>query len=217
MIKLDRATILYGEKQWKQYQKDMLLVLMEANAGQNITLQVPVPESYPCLVYLPHTPTAISDTLTINCCYIYTEEPEKLLEKLKTEGTLDLTSLARKLRCYGYVAPQASLDASDEADEVVFDDDNYQPTEDSFESDAAELQDEFRDKPAVAKSYVPTSAAVLLLSLVVELRSIGALRLDHMLDTVKEIEQWMTANQEENSQLNALELLKRLWDEQTDR
>jgi hypothetical protein len=45
-----------------------------------------------------------------------------------------------------------------------------------------------------------------------ELRSIGALRLDRMMETAKEVEKWMVENKEENLQSDLWELLKRLWD-----
>ncbi len=219
MSKLDRSIILYDKKQWQQYQKDILFSVIEANVGHHISLQVTIPESYPCLVYLLPAPTDILDPLNheINCCYIYTNKPEELLEALKIGGTLDLATLESELKCYGYKGPQGDLgmegEDDEEDEEVVFDDDNYQP-EDSFESAFATLQEELWAKPVGAKDYVPASAGVLLLTLVSELRSIGALRLDRIMETAKDIEQWMVANQEENLQLNAMDLLKKLWDKQ---
>jgi hypothetical protein len=67
-------------------------------------------------------------------------------------------------------------------------------------------------KKGKTEDYVPASAGVLLLTLVSELRSIGALRLDRMLETAKEIEKWMVENKEENLHSDLWELLKRLWD-----
>ena len=67
-------------------------------------------------------------------------------------------------------------------------------------------------KKGKTEDYVPASAGVLLLTLVSELRSIGALRLDRMMETAKEVEKWMVENKEENLQSDLWELLKRLWD-----
>ena len=96
----------------------------------------------------------------------------------------------------------------EDEEEILFDDDAYLPVEDSFEAD----EDEIKMKKGKTEDYVPASAGVLLLTLVSELRSIGALRLDRMMETAKEVEKWMVENKEENLQSDLWELLKRLWD-----
>lgn len=226
MSKFKKAVMLHNKEEWQQYQKDMIIELNATRDGNSFSVQLPKsPESYPCLIYT--TPLPLSQNLDssahaeVACCYIYTDNAEDLLKMLGADNILDFfASLEGNLAkdetsndCHNYSGPTGRLGEEgkdDDEDEIIFDDDEYHPVEDSFRAD----DEETKAKPSDTKDYVPASAGVLLLTLVSELRSIGALQLDRMTETAKEIEKWMVENQEENLKSDLWELLKRLWDKQ---
>jgi hypothetical protein len=226
MSKFKKAVMLHNKEEWQQYQKDMIIELNATRNDNSFSVQLPKsPESYPCLIYT--TPLPLNQKLDssphaeVACCYIYTDNAEDLLKMLGADNILDffaslegnLTKDKTSNDCHNYSGPTGRLGEEGKDDdeeyetEIIFDDDAYRPTEDSFKAD-----DETKSKPSDTKDYVPASAGVLLLTLVSELRSIGALRLDRMIETAKEIEKWMVENQEENLQSDLWSLLKRLWD-----
>lgn len=226
MSKFKKAVMLHNKEEWQHYQKDMIAELNMLSYGNSLSIQLPKsPESYPCLVYttlLPLSQNADSvDHAEIACCYVYTDNAEELVKLIGSENLLDFfSSLESKLaadnthkECHNYEGHKGregieGKDEEEDEEEVFFDDDAYLPVEDSFEAD----EDEIKMKKGKTEDYVPASAGVLLLTLVSELRSIGALRLDRMLETAKEIEKWMVENKEENLHSDLWELLKRLWD-----
>jgi hypothetical protein len=236
MSKFKKAVMLHNKEEWQHYQKDMITELNMAADGSSLSIQLPKsPESYPCLVYTTLLPLSQnSDSVThaeIACCYVYTDNAEELVKLIGPENLLDFfSSLESKLatdntykenykenykECHNYEGHKGreGVEGSDEEDddddeEIIFDDDAYLPVEDSFKAD----EDEIKIKKGKTEDYVPASAGVLLLTLVSELRSIGALRLDRMMETAKEVEKWMVENKEENLQSDLWELLKRLWD-----
>lgn len=224
MSKFKRAVMLHNKEEWQHYQKDMITELNMAAHGNSLSIQLPKsPESYPCLIYTTLLPSdQNSDSAAhaeIACCYIYTDNAEELVRLIGSDNLLDFfSSLESKLatdktsnECYNYEGHKGSLgvEGSDEDDdEILFDDDAYHPVVDPFKAD----EDEIKTKKGKTEDYVPASAGVLLLTLVSELRSIGALRLDRMMETAKEVEKWMVDNKEENLQSDLWELLKRLWD-----
>ena len=222
--------MLHNKEEWQHYQKDMITELNMLSYGNSLSIQLPKsPESYPCLVYttlLPLSQNSDSvDHAEIACCYVYTDNAEELVKLIGPENLLDFfSSLESKLatddkytekykECHNYEGHKGregieGKDEEEDEEEILFDDDAYLPAEDSFEAD----EDEIKMKKDKTEDYVPASAGVLLLTLVSELRSIGALRLDRMLETAKEIEKWMVENKEENLHSDLWELLKRLWD-----
>lgn len=224
MSKFKKAVMLHNEKEWQDYQKDMITQLNTAAYGNSLSIQLPKnPKSYPCLVYTTLVPLdQNSDSAAhaeIACCYIYTDNAEELIKLIGSDKLLDFfSSLESKLaddkannECHGYEGHKGTLgvEGSDEEDEeILFGDDDYLPIEDPFKAD----EDGINIKKGKTEDYVPASAGVLLLTLVSELRSIGALRLDRMMETAKEVEKWMVENKEENLQSDLWELLKRLWD-----
>jgi len=225
MSKFKKAVMLHNKKDWQHYQTEMITELNMAAYGNSLSIQLPKsPESYPCLVYTTLLPLSQNSNTAahaeISCCYIYTDNAEELLKLIGPDNLLDFfSSLESKLatdkssnECHNYSGHTGSLgeEGKDEEDddEIIFDDDEYHPTEDSFKADDDEINVKLND----INNYVPASAGVLLLTLVSELRSIGALRLDRMMETAKEIEKWMVENQEENLKSDLWELLKRLWD-----
>jgi hypothetical protein len=230
MSKFKKAVMLHNKEEWQHYQKAMITELNMAADGSSLSIQLPKsPESYPCLVYTTLVPLSQnSDSAShaeIACCYIYTDNAEELVQLIGSDNFLDFfSSLESKLatdntsnECHGYSGHkgregvEGSNDEEDDEEddeEIIFDDDAYLPVEDSFKAD----EDEIKMKKGKTEDYVPASAGVLLLTLVSELRSIGALRLDRMLETAKEIEKWMVENKEENLHSDLWELLKRLWD-----
>jgi hypothetical protein len=232
MSKFKKPVMLYNKKQWQQYQKE---ILSELNANRNsnsFSVQLPKsPESYPCLIYTaPVFANSKSDEgsaliTEIACYYIYTDDADELLRTIGSDNLLDFfSSFESKLSdenkshvCHNYAGPQGELGEEgrneedndvEEEEEIIFDDDEYHPMENSFNEDNEKL----KNKQSNIKDYVPASAGVLLLTLVSELRSIGALKLDRMMETAKEVEQWMIDHQEENLHSDLWELLKRLWD-----
>ena len=227
MSKFKKAVMLHNKEEWQHYQKDMVTELNMLSYGHSLSIQLPKStESYPCLVYttlLPLSQNSESvDHAEIACCYVYTDNAEELVKLIGPENLLDFfSSLESKLaadstytekykECHNYEGHKGreGIEGKDEDEEILFDDDAYLPSEDSFEAD----EDEIKMKKGKTEDYVPASAGVLLLTLVSELRSIGALRLDRMLETAKEIEKWMVENKEENLHSDLWELLKRLWD-----
>lgn len=226
MSKFKKAVILHNKEEWQHYQKDMITELNVLTYGNSLSIQLPKsPESYPCLVYTTLLPLSQNseavDHAEIACCYVYTDNAEELVKLIGPDNLLDFfSSLESKLAtddthkgCHNYEGHKGregveGRDDEDEDEEIIFDDDAYLPTEDSFKAD----EDEIKIKKGKTEDYVPASAGVLLLTLVSELRSIGALRLDRMMETAKEVEKWMVENKEENLQSDLWELLKRLWD-----
>jgi hypothetical protein len=230
MSKFKKAVMLHNKEEWQHYQKDMITELNMLSYGHSLSIQLPKsPESYPCLVYTTLLPLSQNseavDHAEIACCYVYTDNAEELVKLIGPENLLDFfSSLESKLatdntyadkykECHNYEGHKGregveGKDEEEDEEEILFDDDAYLPAEDSFEAD----EDEIKMKKGKTEDYVPASAGVLLLTLVSELRSIGALRLDRMLETAKEIEKWMVENKEENLHSDLWELLKRLWD-----
>lgn len=65
---------------------------------------------------------------------------------------------------------------------------------------------------ATESTYVPSPVAILLLALVNELKEVGAIKKDKLLESVKKSEHWLTMMQERNEEAPMQDILRRFWD-----
>jgi len=63
----------------------------------------------------------------------------------------------------------------------------------------------------VESTYVPSPIAILLLALVNELKEVGAIKKDKLLESVKKADHWLTMMQERNAEASMLDILGRFW------
>lgn len=61
-------------------------------------------------------------------------------------------------------------------------------------------------------TYAPSPIAILLLALINELKSVGAVKKDKLLEAVKKSEHWLTMMQERNEEAPMEDILRRFWE-----
>jgi len=173
-----------------------------ASLAQNIAMQLKVhivsvhlsarPDSYPCLMAAQYSTNLaetkpLSDELAIDNAKL--EWTDWSAAPPETEETVIKVSAI-----YVYVKDATQLlEAVGSSDEF-----NYSDAGLTAESSEA--------------AYVPSPIAILLLALINELKSVGAVKKDKLLEAVKKSEHWLTMMQERNEEAPMEDILRRFWE-----
>jgi hypothetical protein len=189
MSSFNKLAVLQSLENWKQYKEELAFELTKEKSAYAVGLEFPKdPKKYPCLVaaLAPSFNSLDSSILTfprVTCCFVYPEDAARLL------------------------------------DVVQANDPNFRPVVDG-DGPTESLEDEITllstaGNPDKAKDadyeYKPSHVGILVLSLIMEMRAIGALKPEKFVQTVNKIERWLIDHMDDNKNKGPIDVLNRLW------
>ena len=189
MSNFNKLAVLQSLENWKQYKQDLALELTKEKSAYAAGLEFPKdPKKYPCLVAAlsPSFNLVDSNILTfprITCCFVYPEDAARLLDVVQANDPN-----------FRPIVDGASLPDSDEK-EITLMSSAGNPDK------AQELEYE----------YKPSHVGILVLSLIMEMQAIGALKPEKFVQMVNKIERWLVDNLDENKSKGPIDILNRLW------
>jgi hypothetical protein len=182
-----------------------------ASLAQDIAMQLKVhivsvhlsarPDSYPCLMAAQYSTNLAetkppSDELAIDNAKL--EWTDWSAAPPETEETVIKVSAiyvyVKDATHYVYVKDATQLL------EAVGSSDEFNYSDAGFTAESSEA------------AYVPSPIAILLLALINELKSVGAIKKDKLLEAVKKSEHWLTMMQERNEEAPMEDILRRFWE-----
>lgn len=189
MSNFNKLAVLQSLENWKQYKEEIAFELTKEKSAYGAGLEFPKdPKKYPCLVaaLAPNFNLVDSGILTfprITCCFVYPEDAARLLDVVQSNDPN-----------FRPVVDGDNLSESSE-DEVTL-------------LSTAGNPDKIKDSDY---EYKPSHVGILVLSLIMEMRAIGALKPEKFVQTVNKIERWLIDHMDDNKNKGPIDVLNRLW------
>ncbi len=191
MSNFNKLAVLQSLDSWKQYKEELAFELTRQKSALASGMQFPKePKKYPCLV-AALAPTSKADNVgtfdfpNVICCFVYPEDASRLLEVVSGNSP----------SFNPVIDGDVSVELKADAPESLSDSDDLPKS--------LELEYEYR----------PSQVGILVLSLIVEMRAIGALKPDKFVQTVNKVEQWLIKHMNTNKDRGPIDILNRLWED----
>lgn len=146
------------------------------------------PASFPCLMQVQYSSNHLETKTSSD--EVLSNDPGLLYELGNPPGEVNVQVFAS----YVYVKDAKQLLAAAESSDEV----------------SSNITDTLAE--ATQSTYVPSPVAVLLLALINELKGLGAIKKDKLLEAVKKSEHWLTMMQERNEEAPMQDILRRFWE-----